>query len=129
VLIEIEFFDPERQEVRFRTPAGAVVTGGWGEWYPPDIGTRGPELSVGPTCVWETDVMYAQADEPDAIVQDEDGYLLVGQVEGPIPVHDRRDGIFYLRIFGSLVMLDADHVPPDVAGRRVCVRQQTLTVF
>jgi len=129
VIIEIESFDPEREEVRFRTQAGVAVTGRWGVWYPPTLGAEDVEFDSDPTCVWGTDVVYAPPDEPDAITQDEDGYVLVGQVEGPITPHDVRAGIFHLRIFGSLIILAADRVDADAAGRRVRVRQKTLAVF
>jgi hypothetical protein len=126
--IDIKSFDPASQEVHFTTPDGASLSARWGHSDAPDIGSMSVEFESGPTCVWRRDVAFVSTNQPDAIVRDAEGYLFIGEVES-VPEDDRRDGIFYLRTFGSLIMLDADEVAANAVGSRVRVRQQHLAVL
>jgi len=102
------------------------------------------EFSTEPRVVWGTDVTEASADEPDAISEHEGMWTFVGTVLGldpdghayvkggrVIPPHDLRDGIFYLAIGDAeeSIMLSAEGLDPDAAGRRVRVPQLSVELW
>jgi hypothetical protein len=127
--IVVDSFDSASALVLFHSPAGTVA-GRWMNDRDPEVGEHfDVEFTTEPDCVWELDVTDASPDEPDAIVQAEDAYELVGRVEAPILPEDVPDGAFCMRIAGSLHLVGVKGLPADAGGRRVRVRQKTLNVY
>ena len=99
------------------------------------------EFSTGDDAIWGVDVPEASPDEPDAILQDADGWAFVGAVLGVDPEHpyhvlwgviqphDLEDGIFYLQIGDEVVMLSGEGLPSDSPGSRVRVRQAWVELW
>lgn len=139
--VEFESFNPTTHIVRVRSAVGTFSATWMGN--EPKCGDQSSvEFSTEPTAVWGVDVTEASPDEPDAILEDAEGWTFVGRVLGVepgvlhyadggrlIPAHDLETGVFYLRIGESVVMLDADGLPADAAGRRVRVRQTRVELF
>jgi hypothetical protein len=104
--------------------------------------TSSVEFSTDPVAVWGIDVTDASPDEPDAIIDDADGWTFVGTILGVgpgdegysdggrlIPQHDLDDGVFHLRIGNHLLWFVTDALPADAAGSRVRVRQTEVKLF
>src|SRR6478609_7236465 len=141
--VEFESFDPTTRVVHVISAVGRFSAVWMGHDDPEPGDGSGVEFSTWsePTAVWGTDVVEASFDEPDAILQDADGWTFVGKVLGYEPgtyygdggtlisEGDLEDGIFHLRIGESALVFLADGLPSDAAGRHVRVRETTVQLY
>ena len=141
--VEFELFDPATRVVLVRSTVGSfsAVWKGHDDPEPGDWSYVEFQTWSEPTAVWGSDVVAALPDEPDAIIEEADGWIFVGKVLGVepgtnygdggtlIPAHDLEDGIFYVRIGESILMFCADGLPSNAAGRRVRVRETSVELY
>jgi hypothetical protein len=140
-VVEVESFDRATGMARVRSAIG-TFSAAWMGNDPLPGETSGVEFSTEPTAVWGTDVTDASPVEPDAIIDDADGWTFVGTILGvvpgepgysdagrDIPQHDLEDGVIHLRIGNCVLWFVADVLPADAAGSRVRVRQTEVQLY